>query len=205
MTTRTIEWAPPTRRSTAFALIVALHALVIYGFLSVFVPPKVQAPVPPIIGRFIDPERPTPTTLPKPVEFTPASTGVGPIKDVVLPPIDWNPSDPSPTASSAGSDSSVGEGSSVPLSYVVTRQIDEYYPPQAILLSEEGASTLQVCVSANGLLASAPSLETSSGYARLDAAAVKWAREALRFTPAQRDGQAVPACKGFRVTFKLRT
>jgi len=205
MTTHTVEWGLPPRRSTAFVLIVALHVLVIYAFLSVFRPPPVHAPVPPIIGRFIDAERPTPTSVPKPREFTPTSTGVGPIKDLPLPPIDWNPSDSSPTASGAGSDSSAGAGPSVPLSYVVTRQIDEYYPPQAIRLSEEGASTLQVCVGANGSLSGAPILESSSGYARLDAAAVKWAREALRFTPAQRDGQVVPACKGFRVTFKLRT
>jgi outer membrane biosynthesis protein TonB len=52
--------------------------------------------------------------------------------------------------------------------------------------------------------AAAPMLETSSGYARLDSAALKWARGALRFTPAQRNGQAIPACKGFRVTFRLK-
>jgi outer membrane biosynthesis protein TonB len=65
-------------------------------------------------------------------------------------------------------------------------------------------STLQVCVAANGMLAGAPKLTTSSGYTRLDSAAVKWVQEALRFTPAQRDGQAVLACKGFRVTFQLK-
>jgi TonB family protein len=92
----------------------------------------------------------------------------------------------------------------VPLSYVVTRPIDEYYPPGAIRFSEEGTSTLRVCVAANGMLAGAPRLETSSGHARLDTAALKWAQEALHFTPAQQDGHAVPACKGFRVLFRLK-
>jgi len=203
MTTHAIEWAGPPRRSTAFLLIVALHALVIYGFLSVFVPPKVQAPLPPIVGRFLDPERPTPPAGPKRPHFTSTLGWVDPLKGLPLTQINWQFAESSSTASSAGSDSPVGAGPSVPLSYVVTRPIDEYYPPQAIRLSEEGASTLQVCVGANGVLAAAPTLETSSGYGRLDAAALKWAREALRFTPAQRDGKAVPACKGFRVTFRI--
>jgi TonB family protein len=76
-------------------------------------------------------------------------------------------------------------------------------PPGWIRRGEEGSSILQVCVAATGALAATPTLETSAGYARLDSAALKWAREALRFTPAQRDGKAVTACKGFRVTFGL--
>jgi len=203
MTTRTIEWAPPPRRSTAFLAIVALHALVIYGFLTVFVPPKVHAPLPPIIGRFIDPERPTPAPTPRPRDFTPTSRWVDPLKGLALPPMNWQFADPSSAAISTGTDSSGGAGPAVPLSYVVTKPINEFYPPGSIRLSEEGSSTLQVCVTANGMLAGAPTLQASSGYARLDAAALKWASEALRFTPARRAGRAVPACKGFRVTFRL--
>jgi hypothetical protein len=37
----------------------------------------------------------------------------------------------------------------------------------------------------------------------LDGAAVKWAREALQFTPATHAGAAVAACKDFRVNFTL--
>jgi hypothetical protein len=37
----------------------------------------------------------------------------------------------------------------------------------------------------------------------LDAAAVKWASEALRFQPATRGGTAVASCKEFRVSFTL--
>ncbi len=203
MTTHAIEWARPPRRSTAFLLIVALHAVVICGFLTAFVPPKVQVPQPPIKGRVFDLERRTPTAVPKGPHFTPMREGVDPLKGLPLAPFNWPSAEPSSTASSAGSDSPAGAGPTVPLSYVVTKPINDFYPPGSIRLSEEGASTLQVCVGANGALAAAPTLETSSGYGRLDAAALKWAREALRFTPAQRDGNAVPACKGFRVTFRI--
>ncbi|HLQ11980.1 MAG TPA: TonB family protein [Steroidobacteraceae bacterium] len=205
MTTRTIEWAPPPRRSTAFLAIVALHVLVIYGFLTVFVPPKLHAPVPPMSGEVLNMPRSPPTKAPRPAPFTPGSGEVFQIPNVPLAPIHWDYSDPSSTAITTGTESSGGAGPSVPLSYVVTKPIDEFYPPGSIRLNEEGASTLQVCVAANGALAGAPALQSSSGYPRLDAAALKWAREALRFTPAQQDGKAVPACKGFRVSFKLRT
>lgn len=203
MTTHTVEWGLPPRRSTALALIVALHALVIYGFLSVFVPPKTQPLLSPIIGKVLDTDRPTADPAPKPWQFTPTTGGVGPIPDVPLGPVKWTISDSSSTASATGSDSSAGTGPTAPLSYVVTRPINEYYPPGSIRLGEEGASTLRVCVDTNGMLTGAPALETSSGYARLDAAALKWAQEALRFTPAQRNGKAIPACKGFRVKFRI--
>ena len=203
MTAHAIEWAHPPRRSTAFLLIVALHALVIYGFLSVFVPPPAHAPPPVLSGGVIETARPKPTEVPQPPIFTPTSGEVVQVPNLPLAPINWSFTDPSSTASSANSDSPAGAGPTVPLSYVVTKPINDFYPPGSIRLSEEGASTLQVCVGANGALAAAPTLETSSGYGRLDAAALKWAREALRFAPAQRDGKAVPACKGFRVTFRI--
>jgi TonB family protein len=207
MTTRTIEWAPPQRRSTAFLAIVALHALVIYGFLSVFVPPKAHSPPPDLNWTVIDQvPRTEPDPIPGPLPFRPTAGQPVPIPPLPLPPLGSTMSEeiPASPGTEVGSSGGLsGAGAAVALSYVVTRQINEYYPSQAIRLNQEGASTLQVCVAANGLLAGAPTLEASSGYRLLDTAALKWAREALRFTPAQRGGKAVPGCKGFRVTFKL--
>lgn len=207
MTTRTIEWAPPPRRSTAFLVIVALHALVIYGFLSVFVPPK-AAPLPLTLQWTVIDQVPRsePLPTPEPRSFKPTAGQPVPIPSLPLPPLGLTTSEEIPAGPNTevgSSDGLPGAGSLVPLSYVITKPLDEYYPPGSIRSSEQGVSILQVCVGADGTLASAPALEAGSGYPRLDAAALKWAREALRFTPAQRDGKAVPACKGFRVTFKL--
>jgi protein TonB len=209
MTTHTVEWGLPPRRSTALVLIVALHALVIYAFLSVFVPPKVPSLPPPLQWHVIDKVlRPDPAPARDPFRFRPTRGQPVPVPPLPLPPLGSaeNAAGPVAASSESGSlDSAAGAGPTVPLSYTATRPIDEFYPPGSIRLGEEGVSILRVCVGANGALSAAPILETSSGYSRLDAAAVKWAREALRFTPAQRDGQAIPACKGFRVTFRLRT
>src|SRR5258708_26453286 len=98
MTTRTIEWAPPPRRSTAFLAIVALHVLVIYGFLTVFVPPKVHAPVPPMSGKVLDMPPSPPTEVPRPPQFTPSSGEAVQPPNVPLAPINWNYPDPSSTA-----------------------------------------------------------------------------------------------------------
>ncbi|MDR2214661.1 MAG: hypothetical protein LBE59_02335 [Nevskiaceae bacterium] len=38
----------------------------------------------------------------------------------------------------------------------------------------------------------------------MDAAAVSWAQQAARFTPARRNGEPVAACKDIRVNFQLR-
>jgi protein TonB len=209
MTTHTVEWGLPPRRSTALVLIVALHALVIYAFLSVFVPPKAPSLPPPLQWYVIDTvPRPEPVPAPERFRFRPTHGQPVPIPPLPLPLLGSPENAAGPTAASGESgslDGVAGAGPTVPLSYMATKPINEFYPPGSIRLGEEGSSTLRVCVGANGLLSGAPTMETTSGYSRLDAAAVKWAREALRFTPAQRDGKAVPACKGFRVTFKLRT
>jgi protein TonB len=91
-----------------------------------------------------------------------------------------------------------------PLSYRSRRPTDDYYPAVSIRMSEEGAAIVRVCVDAGGALQAAPQVTDSSGHARLDAAAVTWAREALTFTPATENGARVAACKGFRVRFSLR-
>jgi protein TonB len=203
MTTRTIEWAPPPRRSTALLLIVALHALVIYGFLTVFVPPTAPAPEGPITGRFIDPVRPTPPVGPRRPHSNEFQGWTHTIPNPPVPPLNLDYKDPLSTDSGITASPAAGAGPTVPLSYLITKPINDFYPPGSIRLGEEGSSILQVCVAADGALAAAPTLATSSGFARLDSAALQWAREALRFTPAQRDGKAVSACKGFRVTFRL--
>lgn len=79
-----------------------------------------------------------------------------------------------------------------------TRSIPPY-PPASVRASEEGTSTVEVCVSASGQVTSA-SLAESSGHPRLDEAALKWLKSA-RFNPAQRDGRATAMC-GYQVAYE---
>ena len=90
------------------------------------------------------------------------------------------------------------------LRFEAIRPTDDYYPSTSLRLQEEGIAVVRVCVGPDGKLAGTPTIESGSGSRRLDNAAVTWAREALRFTPATREGRPVSACKGFRVRFSLR-
>jgi TonB family protein len=85
-----------------------------------------------------------------------------------------------------------------------TRSPDDYYPSASIAMQEEGVSVVRVCVGPTGRIEGRPAIQRSSRSRRLDAAAIRWAAEALEFTPATRNGAAVPACKDFRVVFNLR-
>jgi TonB family protein len=90
-----------------------------------------------------------------------------------------------------------------PLRFRAVRPSDDYYPPNAIRLEQQGMVIVRACVDAAGRLAGAPRVVTASRYRLLDDAAIAWAGEALRFTPATRGGIAVGACKDFRVNFTL--
>jgi TonB family protein len=89
------------------------------------------------------------------------------------------------------------------LKYRAVKSPDEFYPPSSVSLQEQGVAIVNVCVGADGRIDGTPMIQASSGYKRLDQAAVRWTREALRFTPATENGTGVRACKGFRVVFNL--
>lgn len=89
------------------------------------------------------------------------------------------------------------------LQFRITRPTEDYYPPASIAMEEQGVSIVRVCVDAAGKMNGQPTIQTTSGSKRLDQAAIRWARESLRFTPATENGVGVAACKGFRVNFNL--
>ena len=75
------------------------------------------------------------------------------------------------------------------------------YPPESIRAGESGAPTITICISATGAVDSVQ-VSQSSGYLRLDQAAVGIGREAL-FRPARREGKPVPVCVPYRIKFKI--
>ncbi len=80
--------------------------------------------------------------------------------------------------------------------------VDEYYPPTSTRLGEEGTAKVKVCVGVNGRVTTA-TLADSSGFERLDEAAVKVAK-LYRFNPATEDGKPVEACAPLPIKFKLK-
>jgi TonB family protein len=82
---------------------------------------------------------------------------------------------------------------------------DDYYPSIAKRLEEQGATTVRVCVGANGRLSSDPTVAQTSGSPRLDEGALLLAKAGSgHYRPSTEDGRAVNACYSFRVRFALR-
>jgi TonB family protein len=201
-----------TGRQMMMLVVVGLHALVIGVLMTmklelieplilVFKPitpvdemdktPPVEAPelvVDETTPRLWVPE------VPAPVVTTQPDSAITP-----------EPSQPAPNSATASPGS--GEGFVIPSTALVSRATlspDDFYPAASISLQEEGVSVVRVCVGPTGRVEGKPTIQRSSRIRRLDDAAIRWASEALEFTPATRNGAAVPDCKDFRVVFKLR-
>ena len=77
----------------------------------------------------------------------------------------------------------------------------EYYPPQAQKDALEGQVTLQLTIDPQGRVSAAKVLK-GSGHG-FDEAALRGAREKLRFKPARLDGQPVSTQITYKITFLL--
>jgi protein TonB len=75
------------------------------------------------------------------------------------------------------------------------------YPSEAIRGRHEGNTGIGLCIDARGRVTSA-NLVKSSGYPRLDEAALKWVKDA-RFSPGTVDGAAQAVC-GHTVVYEWR-
>jgi TonB family protein len=194
----------------ALVVTIALHVALVAGLLAIKVVEKVSQYTTPIQLRDIkDVRKPIPDVKPivpvlgKPVAVPQTVPDLPdfPADDALVATIVDLPQDvPSADARRIDNTPSLPD---TPLRYQAVRPSDDYYPPQAIRMAAEGATIVRTCVDAGGRLSGAPSVVTSSRQSLLDAAAVKWANEALRFRPATRAGVAIASCKEFRVSFTL--
>jgi periplasmic protein TonB len=79
---------------------------------------------------------------------------------------------------------------------------DDYYPETSRRLNETGTALIAACAATTGRIEGTPKIQKSSGSARLDQAAIRYAEHA-RYHPATEDGKPVPGCTRFYVTFRL--
>lgn len=210
-------------RSMVLAVTIALHAAVIGVLMSMRIDTGTVAQEVRLIMSMVTEElRPVEAPPPTPVPFT---EHVPVVLNIAPPVVDFPVEEAVQFVAAAeqgpalvpmlpGVAESIGTGGGAgsvtpaiaptELQFRAARSTDEYYPATSLQLGEQGATVLRVCVASTGSLQGVPAIERSSGSRRLDQAAVRWAQEALRFTPATVDGLPVDACKGFRVNFTLR-
>jgi TonB family protein len=205
----TAEVLPP--RALLFLGIVALH--VVFGwFLTsglMRTTMELLLPTRPIDIVPVEEKKPPlekiPIEEPRFVrEFAVPKPEVFDIPDVEEPVINTvieEPDDPRPIRET--SSTAVAEPPIRLIGHNVLPNADKFYPPGKIRTGEEGSAVVRACVNENGMLMDgAPVVETSSGSADFDRAALRVAREG-KYARSMRGDTPVPNCHRFRVVFSL--
>jgi TonB family protein len=201
-----------SRRTVAVLGILALHAVIIYGFATGLVHTMIKEIVPHITVIPATPRVPeAPPPLPNLPEFHKQIPRVERVVDV--PPIDDGtaplevapvvqpqtvPVIPATLQPTVVNRVMGGPGKNFP-------NTDDYYPPQEIRQGTTGSTTVRVCTDDRGRLTGDPTLVQTSGSAGLDQGALKLARAGSgHYRASTEDGRAVSSCYPFRVTFTMR-
>jgi len=151
-------------------------------------PPR--EPPPPVDGPTL--KEPTPDLGPRPdvnVDFDPGDTALtAPPQPPAPPQVDTRPAPPPPIRL-------IGRNS--------LPNTADYYLPDMIRQSIEGAAIVQVCVDGNGVRRGEPTVEQTSGNARLDEAAIRVAL-AGQYARAVQGTVPVGVCHRFHIGFSLK-
>jgi protein TonB len=190
------------KRTLAFVLVVAIHAMFIWVINSGLVKSIVEFVAPPVETEILDEggegrHRATRPCAPRSCRH-PTSDRTG---DVDRRPRSRRPNDrraapPQPTLS-LGQDATSTQGKGA-------RITQPEYPPASRRAGEEGTVNLQVYVLETGR-AGEIKIAKSSGFPKLDEAAVKEVQRNWRFVPGKEDGKPVPMWHIFAVTLPMTT
>jgi len=206
-----------SKRMAAFALVVFIHVMFVWVLASGLGKKVVEVVMGPVETRLIEelpeeddkpppppPELETPPPYVPPPEISidiPVDTGpstaisnVTSERPVAAPP----PPPPPPPQQEQRAvvrtpPSTQGRGASTPL---------PTYPPASVRAEEEGTVVLEAYVTENGRVKEVKVVQ-SSGFPRLDEAAVREIPRTWRFVPGKEDGKPVAMWHKFAVTFKL--
>jgi len=199
-------------RSSTFCLVVSLHALLLYGFITALSHTRSAVTPDPLQSQVL--KNPTPHELPMPLP-TPHLKGMtievpklendityepdpdsSVTTEIVKEPS--QPSPPQPASPHVMKQVQGGPGAGFP-------NPDDYYPQRSRFLDEQGIATVKVCVDAKGRLTSEPTTVQTAGSARLDEAALRLARAGSgHYRATTEDGQPVESCYPLRIRFQLK-
>jgi TonB family protein len=200
-----------SQRSSAFFLVVSLHAVLLYGIVTAL--SHIQRSATPDLFTAEVLDRPRPRDLPR----IPAPTFSNAKIDLRIPPLEI-PRDPEP-ASDDQLQHVIADGPPVlsePSHPRAVTQVqggpgagfpdpDDYYPALARYKEEQGVATVKVCVDEKGRLTSDPVTVSGTGSPRLDEGALKLARAGSgHYRPSTDDGRPVSSCYPFRIRFQLK-
>jgi TonB family protein len=201
-------------RSSTFFLVLSLHVVLIYGFMTALSHTHKSAMPDPLQNQTLkDPLPPEKLPLPLPGPALESWTIDVP-KPVVVVPIDLDtdvtatieeksplthlPPQLTETQIHVATQVAGGPGAGFP-------DTADFYPSLSIHLGEQGISTVQVCVDTKGRLTSDPTTVQRTGSPRLDEGALKLARAGSgHYRAMTEDGQPVNSCYPLRIRFQLK-
>ena len=198
-----------SRRGLVFVVIVVLHAGFFYAINSGLSKSVIDVVFGPIQTKIIEeqkieakePPPPPPDILPPPPDYVPPpDLAVETVSEAPTNAIQAIQTQKAPVAPPAPPAPKVA--ATPPRSDPKHPPTLPEYPPTSRRLGEAGTVTLQVYVLENGKVGDVK-VQKSSGFERLDEAAVREVKRAWRFIPATEDGKPVAGWGAFNVTFKL--
>lgn len=196
------------QRFAGIAFVAAVHALLLYALLNalnvvpmpkipgviggrvIFVPPEANVPLPP-----------PPLVAPPPVVVPPTIVDI-PV-EMVAPPASTAITATPPQVASLPVPRAPAPPVRAPARAIAATHTTPDYPPVSRRLAEQGTLRLKLSIDEQGAVRDAM-LITSSGFARLDMAAVDWVKAHWRYQPATEGGHPVPSYAEAVVTFRLR-
>jgi len=208
--------AKNSKRMAAFALVVVIHVLFVWVLASGLGKKMVEVVLGPVETRLIEelPEDESEPPPPRPEFDTPPPYVPPPEISIDIPVA----SGPTTAISNVTSERPVAAppppvAAPKPVERPVVRTppstqgrgariTQPEYPPAARRAGEEGTVTLKVFVTEGGR-AGQVEVAKSSGFPKLDEAAIKEVQRNWRFVPGKEDGKAVSMWHTFAVTFRL--
>jgi periplasmic protein TonB len=206
-----------SKRGVIIGIVIAIHVLGVYVMESGLSRKITELISPPVETKIIEEEKkeePPPPPPPPPdipvtpppfipppevtVQVPPQANAIQQVTNErppeVVPPIMTPPAPPAPRAESV----------SPKVDGRKSRSCDDYYPPASNRADETGSVVVKCSVGVSGRCDTAD-VAQSSGFARLDEAALKCAKEGLRFVAGSQNGTAATMEYSFKVTFKQKT
>jgi len=201
-----------TSRAVVFLAIIGVHVFILWAFATGLARRVIETVAPPLQTDIVEevqkrdtpPPPPPPQMQRPPVQIPPPEVTINlpqetqstAIQDVTDRPVQKAPPPPPPPKAVVRVSARPGKG---------FPNTEDYYPPAAKRLGEEGTSVVRACVGPNGKLTEDPTISKTSGNTRLDEGALKLAKAGSgRYSPGTEDGHPTTSCIQFMVKFQLR-
>lgn len=199
-------------RFVGIGFVVLLHLVIVYALVTGLAHHAVEVVRAPVVTEIIsEPQSPPKVPPPSVPQLAPPPPAFLPPPDVQI----EKPPAPPPKTRAITAVAPVKPPAPPPVAAPATAPIrvlprldpqqsrEPPYPSVSRRLGEQGSAVLQVLVEPDGRVSEAKLLQ-SSGYDRLDQAALDGIKQYYRFVPGTLDGRPQPMWFTFRFTWKLR-